>query len=90
MLPGTSDEWRARLKLLAYNPVKIEVVSFINDQVLPALQEVAVELRQQDPPVEGTQRDDDGRAWPRVGHGEEMDFFYSVRPQPYEPATFAL
>ncbi len=89
LLPGTSDDWRARLKLLAHNPVKIEVVGFIKDHVLPALQEVAVELRKQDLPVEVTEGDD-GRAWLRVGHGEEMDFFYSVRPQPYEPPTFAL
>ncbi|MEA9562703.1 MULTISPECIES: choline BCCT transporter BetT [unclassified Xanthomonas] len=89
LLPGTSEDWRARLKLLAHNPVKIEVVAFIKDQVLPALQEVAVELRKQDLPVEVTEGED-GRAWLRVGHGEEMDFFYSVRPQPYEPPTFAL
>ncbi|WP_311238464.1 MULTISPECIES: choline BCCT transporter BetT [unclassified Xanthomonas] len=89
LLPGTSEDWRARLKLLAHNPVKIEVVAFIKDQVLPALQEVAMELRKQDLPVEVTEGED-GRAWLRVGHGEEMDFFYSVRPQPYEPPTFAL
>ncbi|WP_115553531.1 BCCT family transporter [Xanthomonas arboricola] len=89
LLPGTSEDWRARLKLLAHNPVKMEVVAFIKDQVLPALQEVAVELRKQDLPVEVTEGED-GRAWLRVGHGEEMDFFYSVRPQPYEPPTFAL
>ena len=89
LLPGISDDWRARLKLLAHNPVKIEVVGFINNKVLPALQEVAVELRKQDLPVEVTEGED-GCAWLRVGHGEEMDFFYSVRPQPYEPPTFAL
>ncbi|WP_115527560.1 BCCT family transporter [Xanthomonas arboricola] len=89
LLPGTSEDWRARLRLLAHNPVKMEVVAFIKDQVLPALQEVAVELRKQDLPVEVTEGED-GRAWLRVGHGEEMDFFYSVRPQPYEPPTFAL
>jgi len=33
---------------------------------------------------------EDGRAWLQVGHGEEMDFFYSVRPQPYAAPTFAL
>ncbi|WP_313161333.1 BCCT family transporter [Stenotrophomonas sp.] len=45
LLPGTSDDWRARLRLLAHNPIRIEVVGFIRDHVLPALQEVAVELR---------------------------------------------
>jgi choline/glycine/proline betaine transport protein len=89
MLPGTSDDWRARLKLLAHNPVKIEVVGLITDRVLPALQDVTVELRKQDLPVEVTEGED-GRARLRVGHGEKMDFFYSVRLQPQEPPTFAL
>ena len=33
---------------------------------------------------------EDGRVWLEVGHGEEMDFFYSVRPTPYAPPTFML
>jgi choline/glycine/proline betaine transport protein len=53
------------------------------------LEEVAAELRKQDLPVQ-VSKGEDGRAWLQVGHGEEMDFFYSVRPQPYEPPTFAL
>ena len=30
------------------------------------------------------------RVWLEVGHGEEMDFFYSVRPRPYNPPSFML
>jgi len=89
LLPGTGEDWRMRLKMLAHNPLKVEVVGFIEQKVLPAFEDVAGELRKQDLPVEVT-RGEDGRAWLRVGHGEEMDFFYSVRPQPYEPPTFAL
>ena len=33
---------------------------------------------------------EDGRVWLEVGHGAEMDFFYSVRPQPYQPPAFVL
>ncbi len=89
ILPGTSEDWRARLRLLAHNPLKIEVTGFIEQRVIPALEEVAVELRKQDLPVQ-VSKGGGGRAWLQVGHGEEMDFFYSVRPQPYEPPTFAL
>ena len=35
-------------------------------------------------------RGKDGRTWIEVGHGEEMDFFYSVRPRPYQPPSFVL
>ncbi|MBK0027732.1 choline BCCT transporter BetT [Stenotrophomonas sp. S48] len=89
ILPGTSDDWRARLRLLAHNPVQAEVLRFIDQQVMPALQDVAGELRRQDLEVEVT-LGEDGRAWLQVGHGQEMDFFYSVRPQPYEPPSFTL
>ncbi|HAL23376.1 MAG TPA: choline transporter [Stenotrophomonas sp.] len=89
ILPGTSDDWRARLRLLAHNPVKAEVLRFIDQQVMPALQDVAGELRRQDLEVDVT-LGEDGRAWLQVGHGQEMDFFYSVRPQPYEPPSFTL
>ncbi|WP_343650406.1 choline BCCT transporter BetT [Stenotrophomonas sp.] len=89
ILPGTSDDWRARLRLLAHNPVQAEVLRFIDQQVMPALQDVAGELRRQELEVDVT-LGEDGRAWLQVGHGQEMDFFYSVRPQPYEPPSFTL
>lgn len=89
ILPGTSEDWRARLRLLAHNPLKVEVTGFIADRVMPALEEVAAELRKQELPVQVT-LGEDGRALLRVGHGEEMDFFYAVRPQPYEAPSFTL
>lgn len=89
VLPGNSEDWRARLRLLAHNPVKVEVTGFIGERVLPALEEVAAELRRQDLPV-SVERGEDGRVTLKVGHGEEMDFVYSVRPQPYEPPSFTL
>ncbi|MEK5768873.1 choline transporter, partial [Acinetobacter schindleri] len=48
---------------------------------------VATELRKQNLEV-AVEDGDDGRVWLRVGHGEEMDFFYSVRPVSYEPPSF--
>jgi choline/glycine/proline betaine transport protein len=32
----------------------------------------------------------DGRVWLEVGHGQEVDFFYSVRPHQYNPPSFIM
>ena len=83
------ENWRARLQALVRQPTMREVCQFIETQVRPALEEVAQELRTQglDARVE---TGEDGRVWVEVGHGEEMDFFYSIRPQAYEPPSFIL
>ncbi|MCD9047302.1 BCCT family transporter [Luteimonas sp. MHLX1A] len=83
------ENWKARLQALVRHPTLAEVRAFIDSQVRPALEEVAQELRQQglDARVEAGE---DGRVWVEVGHGAEMDFFYSVRPQAYEPPSFIL
>ena len=82
-------DWKARLRALAHHPSQREVLDFLHDQVRPAFEDVAVELRRQSLPVDVVEGED-GRVWLQVGHGEEMDFFYSVRPLPYEPPTFML
>jgi hypothetical protein len=33
---------------------------------------------------------DDGRVWLEMLHGDEIDFFYSVRPRPHTPPAFAM
>jgi choline/glycine/proline betaine transport protein len=86
-LTSGGGDWKARLRTLTHNPLKKEVLAFLQSQVKPALEDVAAELRKQN--LEVTVEDgDDGRVWLQVGHGEEMDFFYSVRPIPYEPPSF--
>jgi choline/glycine/proline betaine transport protein len=80
-------DWRARLRALTHHPQRREVLAFLQQQVTPALAEVAAELGKRGLQVQ-VQGGEDGRAWLQVGHGEEMDFFYSVRPQAYEPPTF--
>lgn len=87
--PGAHVDWRARLRMLVQQPGCAEVREFVQATVLPALGEVAGELREQGIPAEAKGRDD-GSAWLRVGHGEEMDFLYSVRLRPYEPPSFVL
>ena len=64
-------------------------MAFLSGQVQPAFEDVATELRKQNLEVR-VEQGEDGRVWLEVGHGEEMDFFYSVRPTPYAPPTFML
>ncbi len=84
---GGGGDWKARLRALAHHPLQKEVLTFLQAQVRPAFEDVATELRKQGLEV-AVEDGDDGRVWLRVGHGEEMDFFYSVRPVSYEPPSF--
>ena len=88
---AAGGEWKARVRSLVWQPGKAEVLQFLRDQVRPALEDVARELGAQGvkAQVEG---DDEGggRVWLRVGHGEEMDFFYSVHLEAYDPPSFVL
>jgi len=86
---GVHTDWRTRLRTMVQQPRRAEVLAFLRDTVMPALEQVAAELRRQG--IEArTGTGEDGRAWLEVGHGEEMDFFYSVRPQTYAPPSFIL
>lgn len=87
---GDGSEWRARVRAITHQPLKSEVIAFLGNTVEPALNDVASELRSQGLDVEIGRRDDDHRIWLQVGHGEEMDFFYSVRPIEYQPPSFML
>ncbi|WP_028575655.1 BCCT family transporter [Desulfonatronovibrio hydrogenovorans] len=83
------DSWKKRLKTLIHQPTMDEVKTFIRDTAKPALNEVVQELKKRD--VKARVLDeDDGRVWMEVLHGEEIDFFYSVRPRPHTPPAFAL
>ncbi|MGJ4729882.1 BCCT family transporter [Luteimonas sp. SDU101] len=86
---GVDTDWRTRLRVLVHQPGREEVLAFLRGEVLPALRDVAAELCRQGLPAE-TAEGEDGRVWLQVGHGEEMDFFYSVRPRAYAPPSFLL
>ncbi len=91
LAPGAMSgaDWRGRLRALVHQPREQEVLLFLREHVGPALAEVAAELRKQGLPAR-TEAGSDGRVWLEVGHGQEMDFFYSVRPHPYNPPSFVL
>ena len=83
------DSWKKRLKTLIHQPSKPEVDKFIQETVKSALNEVMEELKKRNMDAR-VQEVEDGRVWMEVMHGEEIDFFYSVRPRPHTPPAFAL
>ncbi len=92
LMPQTSQKpvsWQKRLKSLLHSPTKVEVQEFIVHTVQPALAEVGEELKKRNLDNRVNQGED-GRVWLEVLHGEEIDFFYSVRPRTYTPPAFAM
>lgn len=87
--PQASKNWKARLRAVIHQPKRDEVVRYLEETVKPALTQVAEEFRKQNLEAEVTEGED-GRVWVEVRHGDEIDFFYSVRPRPYEPPTFVM
>ena len=85
--PGSGD-WRARLRALSHPPTRRQVEEYVARLVRPALEEVSTELLAQGLQVAVEEVDEGVRL--RVGHGEELDFLYAVRPQPFEAASFVL
>ncbi len=91
--PHAALNWQRRLRNIIHQPKRHEVVRFLREVALPALDEVAAELGRQGLTVRtggGQEEGGDGRVWVEVGHGEEIDFFYSVRPRAYEPPSFVI
>jgi choline/glycine/proline betaine transport protein len=81
--------WQQRIQHLLVQPGKDEVKQFIQETVQPALQDVADELQKRGVKC-SVQQGEDGRVWIEVRHGDEIDFFYSVRPRPHTPPAFTL
>ncbi|MCG5513241.1 BCCT family transporter [Ectothiorhodospira shaposhnikovii] len=87
--PHAPVSWQHRLRTIVHQPRRNEVLRYIQEAVKPALEAVAEELRKQNLDAH-TGVGEDGRCWVEVRHGEEIDFFYSVRPRAYEPPTFVM
>lgn len=81
--------WQKRVTSLFHHPAEAEVNEFIAKVVTPALEEVTAELKKRNMDIR-VEHGEDGRVWLEVLHGDEIDFFYSVRPRTYTPPTFAL
>ncbi|GAB6061052.1 BCCT family transporter [Desulfonatronum parangueonense] len=81
--------WQKRLAALLHNPTRDEVLDFIRNTVRPALLDVAEEFQRRNIKVR-VEEGEDGRVWLEVLHGDEIDFFYSVRPRIYSPPAFVM
>lgn len=87
---GTSPGgWQRRLRSMVMLPRRSHVNRFISETVVPACQQVAEELRKQgrDAKVESGE---DGRVVLTVGHGDEADFHYQVRPRALIQPSFVM
>jgi choline/glycine/proline betaine transport protein len=87
--PHAAMNWQQRLVSLLHQAGQQEVLRYIRETVKPALSEVAGELRRQKLDAQ-VGEDEEGRIWVEVLHGQEIDFFYSVHPRPYEPPSFVM
>lgn len=86
---GSSRVWKRRINSILRHPKLSEVEKFIQETVAPSFGEVVAELKNQG--VEARiSHDEKGKIWMEVFHGEEIDFFYLVRPRPYEPPAFSM
>ncbi|MCC5835071.1 MAG: choline BCCT transporter BetT [Opitutales bacterium] len=81
--------WRRRLKAIVDHPSRERVMQYISETVRPAFEDVASELQKQGLNARVTEGKDH-RIWIEVLHGEEVDFFYQVRPRPYAPPSFVV
>ncbi|WP_194757026.1 BCCT family transporter [Aliidiomarina indica] len=87
--PTAQGNWQQQLRRLVRQPSKDEVLTFIKGTATDAMKAVAAELEKQNIQVK-VEYGDDGRAWLQTEHGDEMDFFYSVRPREYHPPSFVM
>ncbi len=86
---GSTRIWKRRLSGILRHPRLAEVEKFIEETVAPSFAEVVEELKKQG--VEArVSRGPENKIWMEVFHGEEIDFFYLVRPRPYEPPAFSM
>ena len=89
--PHAALDWQQRLRTIVHEPGRQEVNRFLRETAMPALEEVAAELRKRGRDARTSEDDTDGgRVWVEIRHGEEIDFFYSVHPRAYEPPSFAM
>lgn len=82
--------WERRLRNLVHFPKRRHVNVFINEVVLPAMNEVGEELKRHGVEARVATEDDPVRARLEVHHGEEQDFLYKVRPKAYLQPTFVV
>ncbi len=85
----SGGNWRKRLRTVVDHPDEAAVLKFIQGPVKAAFGAVAKELEGRNLKTK-IDSGDDGRIWIEILHGDEMDFYYMVRPRSYERPAFVL
>ncbi len=80
--------WETRLSRIIHHPTRDDVLRFLADVVRPAMLDVAGEFEKQD--LSAAAKGAADRQWIEVGHGDEVDFFYSVHARPYALPSFVM
>jgi choline/glycine/proline betaine transport protein len=86
---GGGQNWKSRLHNIVGYPSEEKVRSFIKNIVVPACEEVAEELRNEDLEVDVEHDTERDRARLVVKHGEETDFVYQVRSRSHLKPEFS-
>jgi choline/glycine/proline betaine transport protein len=86
---GGGQNWKSRLHNIVGYPSEEKVRSFVKNIVIPACEEVAEELRNEDLEVEVEHDTERDRARLVVKHGEETDFVYEVRSRSHLKPEFS-
>lgn len=84
-----AKSWQSRLHALIDQPDRQQVCQFIQKSAKPALKEVATVLQQRGQDAKVIDGNDDD-IWLEIRHGNEIDFYYHVRPRGYERPAFTL
>ncbi len=85
---GASVLWQDRLKTVISHPRKQGALDFISDVALPAMEEVAEEIRKNGLKAEVCR--DEGQASISIYHGDEREFFYGVQLKICPTPSFVL
>ncbi|OEF96542.1 BCCT family transporter [Desulfuribacillus alkaliarsenatis] len=81
--------WQDRLKSMIHHPKKESVLQFMQSTVHPAFDEVA-EVFKKNGMKAIVKAESGDRIWIEVLHGEEIDFFYSVRLKGHAMPSFTM
>lgn len=86
---GASDiPWKSRLNAILSHPTKARVETFIDERVVPALQDVAAEIQSHDSSAHAVL--DSESAELVVAHQGEADFHFAVKPNGCLKPAFAF
>ena len=86
---GASDiPWKTRLNEILSHPTKARVEKFIDERVIAALKEVAAEIERHDSSAHAVLDSDSAQLV--VGHQDEANFYFAVKPKGCLKPAFAF